>query len=80
MQTSKPGKSIYIKLGVWYDEGTGHIHLASNEIAKFHTTVCDAKVRLDGTLSRRGHANLFAKLARLLKAAGAPHPDLANTE
>ena len=68
MRTSKPGKSIYLDMGVWYDEGTGHIHLTAKNVKGFHATVTDDPI------SKRGNPNLFAKLARCLKEAGAPHP------
>ncbi len=58
MSRSKPGNSIYLEIGVWYDEDRGSIHIASNDVPNFHTTVrADAKLK-------RGHPNLFRKLAK----------------
>ena len=70
MRTSKPGKSVYLHVGVWYNEETGNIHLTARDVEGFHTTV-NGK-----TDSVRGHPNLFAKLAGVLKNAGAPHPEI----
>jgi len=40
----------------------------------FHTTVNN------NPTSKRGHPNLFAKLSRALKEAGAPSPDIESDE
>lgn len=68
MELSKPGKSVYAEIGVWWDKETGQIHLTIPNSGWFHTTV-NAK---DGSI--RCHKNLFAKLARLLREQGAPAP------
>ena len=61
MRKSKPGNSIYLEIGVWYDKATDSIHIASNDAPDFHTTVrADAKLK-------RGHPNLFRKLAKVLQ-------------
>ena len=39
MRTSKPGKSVYLDVGIWYDEGQGHIHITAKNVKGFHTTV-----------------------------------------
>ena len=68
MRISEPGNSIYFEIGVWYEKETGNIHIASNDVANFHTTV-----RRDAKL-KRGHPNLFRKLAKVLRDGGAPAP------
>ena len=66
--TSGPGKSVYMEVGIWWDESQDQIHLTAKDVKGFHTTVSqDAG-------SRRGHPNLFMKLAKVLRDAGAPHP------
>ena len=68
MRKSEPGNSIYLEMGVWYDEARDSIHIASNDVPDFHTTVrADAKLK-------RGHPNLFRKLAKVLRDSGAPAP------
>ena len=68
MHKSEPGNSIYLEIGVWYDEAKESIHIASNDVVDFHTTVrADAKLK-------RGHPNLFRKLAKILRDNGAPAP------
>ena len=68
MELSKPGKSVYLKIAIWYDEPNNRIHMTSNEIEGFHTWVtADPK-------SVRCHSTLYEKLARCLHEAGAPAP------
>lgn len=69
METSKPGNAVYLEMGVWYDKDQGHIHLTAKNVHGFHTTVSGDPA------SKRGHPNLFNKLARVLKNAGAPYPE-----
>ena len=58
----------YFEIGVWYDEDRGSIHIASNDVPSFHTTVrADAKLK-------RGHPNLFRKLEKILRDNGTPAP------
>ena len=74
MRKSDPGNSIYLEIGVWYDEAKDSIHIASNDVADFHTTVrADAKLK-------RGHPNLFEKLARNLRDNGAPAPQEGQSD
>lgn len=73
MDTSKPGKSVYARVGIWLNEDTGHIHLTVPGSGFFHTTI-NAN---DG--SARCHKNLYAKLGRLLRENGAPAPNPALT-
>ena len=68
MRKSQPGNSIYVEIGVWYDEARGNIHIASNDVSGFHTTVrSDAR-------QKRCHPNLFGNLAKLLRDNDAPAP------
>ena len=67
-QASGPGKSVYLEVGIWWDEGQQHIHLTANNVPGFHTTVSNDPE------SKRRHQNLFLKLAKVLKGNDAPHP------
>ena len=69
-QVSKPGKSVYVQMGIWYNEDTKEIHLTAQGVEGFHTTVNNKPDSI------RGHKNLFGKLAKLLAAEGAPHPQV----
>jgi hypothetical protein len=68
IRKSDKGKTAYLNVGVWYDAETGHIHMTLPHTGWFHTTV-----NADPT-SKRGHPNLYSKLARALKEAGVPAP------
>ena len=71
-QVSEPGNSVYLQVGIWWDEPQGEIHLTVKGVHGFHTTV---KYDPD---SVRGHPNLFRKLASVLRDNGAPHPAIAE--
>lgn len=73
-QVSKPGNSVYLEMGVWWNPEQGHIHLTAKGVEGFHTTVND------NNNSKRGHRNLFMKLAKVLRDAGAPHPSTEGSE
>ena len=51
MDTSKTGRTVYPKIGIWFREDTGHIHL-SIEGRGFSTVSSDP-------LSKRGHPHLY---------------------
>jgi len=68
MQPSKPTKTVNLDLSVWYDEGDGHIHVATRNGEGFISTINDDSIRM------RGHPHLFDKLARHLREAGVLHP------
>lgn len=55
-------------MGVWWDEKQGQIHLTAPGVNGFHTTISP------NPESKRGHPNLFMKLAKALREGGAPHP------
>jgi hypothetical protein len=69
-QASGPGNSVYLEMGIWWDAGQGEIHLTAKNVKGFHSTVNN------DPNSKRGHQNLFVKLAKVLKEAGAPHPSV----
>ena len=73
-QSSKPGKSVYLEMGIWYDEDQDHIHMTAKGVPGFHTTV-NANAE-----SKRGHPNMFGKLAKVLRDAGAPAPAVAVSD
>ena len=66
--TKRAGKkTLRLDAGIWFNERTGHIHIAAS--GQFISTVSgDSK-------SKRYHRNLYLKLARSLKDAGLPHPN-----
>lgn len=37
MERSKPGKSVYLEIAIWYDKPNDRIHITSGEIEGFHT-------------------------------------------
>ena len=69
MRTSEPGNSVYLDVGIWYDKETKSIHMTAKGVHGFHTTV---RQNAD---SKRGHPNLFSKLAACLREVGAPAPE-----
>lgn len=73
-RSERGGNTAYLNIGAWYDAEQGHIHLTLPHSGWFHTTVTD------DPKSKRGHPNLFGKLARALKEAGAPHPEVRETD
>ena len=70
MKNSKSGKTIFLQMSIWYNESTGKIHLATPEVPGVITTVND------NPESKRGHPNLYMKLSKCLRAAGAPAPPI----
>ena len=71
-KSDKGAKTTYLNVGVWYDAKTDRIHLSVPESDWFHTTVAK------DPSGKRGHPNLFAKLARALKESGMPHPTIED--
>ena len=61
------GKSITLQLRVWYDPKSNHIKLAGGGLT--------ASTVSNDPASKRYHPNLFMKLARCLREAGAPAPE-----
>lgn len=64
----RSGKTAYPKIGVWYDEEKGDIHL-SIEGQGLSTVNGNPE-------SMRGNPHLFKKLAKALHEAGKPSPPL----
>lgn len=75
-ERSEPGNAIYTRMGIWYNQKTGDIHLTAPDagVKDFHTTV---NSKPD---SARCHRNLYRKLARALELAGAPHPPIEGSD
>ncbi len=72
VRKAKDGKTIYFQISAWYNEENDRIHIASSKTKDskgFITTVnADPK-------SKRGHPNLFKKLAKFLRENNVPAPD-----
>jgi hypothetical protein len=60
-------KSIRLNLRVWFDPGSGHIKLAGPGLT--------ASTISNDPASKRYHPNLYMKLRRALREAGAPAPE-----
>jgi hypothetical protein len=73
-KSEKGGNTAYLNIGAWYNEKTGGIHLTLPHSGWFHTTVNDKPE------SKRGNPNLFGKLARALKVAGVPGPEVVEAD
>ena len=59
-------KSIQLEVRIWYDEATGHIKIAGDRLT--------ASTVSNDPDSARYHPNLFRKLSKALRDAGAPVP------
>jgi hypothetical protein len=68
-RSERGGNAAYLNIGAWYDTETRHIHLTLPHSGWFHTTVSPEPT------SKRGHPNLYGKLARALREAGVPAPE-----
>ena len=65
IEPAKEGsKTVYARMGIWYDEDQGMIHLTIPGSGWFHTTVSN------NPDSKRYHPNLFGKLKRVLVEQG----------
>jgi hypothetical protein len=73
-KSEKGGNTAYLNVGVWFDRDTGHIHLTLPHSGWFHTTV------VNDPGSKRGHLNLYGKLARALREAGVPGPAVIEAD
>jgi hypothetical protein len=69
-RVSKRGKrgrrprAVYLDMGIWLNEKTGNIHMASGDKRFRHTTVSNKPG------SKRYHPNLYQKLRAVLQAEG----------
>ena len=61
------GKTARLDVGIWFNESTGHIHVAAKDA--FISTVSN------DPSSKRFHPDLYRKLAAALRAADKPHPN-----
>ena len=68
MQAGQPVDTVYLNVGIWYDEQQGRIHLVTEGITGFHATISDDPSR------RHGHPSLFRDLALCLAVHGAAAP------
>jgi hypothetical protein len=66
----RSGKTAYPKIGVWFDEARGDIHLTIGDHG-FSTVNADPA-------SERGNPHLFNKLAKTLRDAGKSHPSIVE--
>ena len=62
----RSGKTAYPKIGVWFDEDAGDIHLS---IPGHGLSTINSNPD-----SKRGNPHLFNKLAKALRDAAKPHP------
>jgi hypothetical protein len=62
----RSGKTAYPRIGIWFDESAGDIHLSIPGHG-LSTINADAS-------SARGNPHLFNKLAKALRDEGKPHP------
>lgn len=65
-------KSVKLEIQTWYDEKSGHIKLAGKGLT--------ASTVSNDPNSKRYHPNLYRKLAKLLRDAGAPAPVMEEAD
>ena len=72
MSDTNGPKTAKLDVGIWFNESTGHIHIAAKK--QFISTVSnDPK-------SKRYHPNLYCKLSQALQEADKPHPNPSPEE
>lgn len=71
-RSERGGNTAYLNIGAWFDVETGRIHLTLPHSGWFHTTISPE------ASSKRGHPNLYGKLARALREPGVPAPDASE--
>lgn len=59
-------KTVRFDVGIWFNADSGHIHMAAKDA--FISTVSNDPA------SKRYHPNLYRKMAKALRDAGAPAP------
>lgn len=70
MAKGESSKTARLDVGIWFNETTGHIHIAAKK--QFISTVSN------DPSSKRYHPNLYRKLSQALRDADKPHPDFPN--
>jgi hypothetical protein len=73
-KSKRGGKTVYLDVGAWFNPKSGHIHLSLPGTDWFITTVAPNRD------SKRGHPNLYRKLAKVLKEAGVPAPAIGDED
>jgi hypothetical protein len=68
--SERSGKTAYPKIGIWFDQQAGDIHLSIHGHGL--STVNG------NTGSKRGNPHLFNKLAKSLRDEGKPHPAIID--
>lgn len=66
------GKSVKLEVRVWLNQKTGHIHIGGKGLTV--STISNDPA------SRRYHPNLYRKLNRVLREAGAPAPAMEKAD
>ncbi len=65
-------KSVKLEIQTWYDERSGHIKLAGKGLT--------ASTMSNDPKSKRYHPNLYRKLTKLPRDAGAPAPVMEEAD
>ena len=71
MNDPRGNKTVKLDVSIWYNEKTSRIHVAGKNIGGTEKFISTVHSDPD---SMRGHPNLFRKLVKCLKEAGAPYP------
>jgi hypothetical protein len=67
METSREGRSMYVRMGMWLEKD-GSIHLSAPGVPGFHVAINSDPRKPNG------HPTLFKRLAKCLRDNGAPAP------
>jgi hypothetical protein len=70
MRVSRKGNTVYARVGFWYDEEEGKIHMTFGGIPNGHVAVHPDPSK------RQGHPTLFRRLEKALRDRGAPAPNV----
>jgi hypothetical protein len=79
MKRSAGKHTIYLTVGVWYNEEARDIRLSFKGASEKGVPMRPTTVSSDPT-SKRGHPHLFRKLALCLKQAEMPHPPIEDDD
>ncbi|MEP7221594.1 MAG: hypothetical protein ABI673_02880 [Novosphingobium sp.] len=72
MSKAESLKTARLDVGIWYNQASGHIHIAAKN--QFISTVSN------DPSSKRYHPNLYRKLSDALRNADKPHPNPSPEE